>query len=430
MTSTHDTVQSAESSADWVLREYGETDPLTEDELTPRDRNVIANEINDDSNRISMVWLPDGRVKLKATEHVGILTLPSGLTIEIKPKVPETSLLEMLQYSQGIRADTIAEETRITAGREFIRALATLFEAELSDVLQRGLAKEYRERSDTEEHVRGRLDVHRQLQRQGPQPTQFECTYDELTTDTVLNQSLLYATTVLLRLLEDGRVSAALQRQRQTLQRQVTFRPVRTAELEHIELSRLANHYEDIFRLTKLILQGVYVENLQTGERASFSLLVNMNDIFEGVVEHAFEDLFAGSSMRVQGQYSSTDLVEEGYRPIRIRPDIVVKDGTDVVFVGDAKWKEDESNDREPSNDDIYQLISYQVAHDVPGALFYPSQEADIGSIYSSSLDHQLYLVEIPTTSTVGERYPETVMRSLRKSLPATVWSRDSDGAQ
>ncbi|WP_225333345.1 McrC family protein [Halomicrobium urmianum] len=430
MTVTHDTVQSAESSADWVLREYQETDPLTEDELTPRDRNVIANEINDDSDRISMVWLPDGRVKLRATQYVGILTLPSGLTIEVKPKVPETSLLEMLQYSQGIQADTIAEETSITAGREFIRALATLFETELSDVLQRGLVKEYRERSDTEEHIRGRLDVHRQLQRQGPQPTQFECTYDELTTDTVLNQSLLYATTVLLRLLEDGRVSAALQRHQQILQRQVTFRPVRTAELEYIELSRLANHYEDIFRLMKLILQGVYVENLQTGESPSFSLLVNMNDIFEGVIERVFEDLFAGSSMRVQGQYSSTDLVEEGYRPIRIRPDIVVKDGTDVVFVGDAKWKEDESNDREPSNDDIYQLISYQVAHDVPGALFYPSQEADIGSTYSSSLDHQLYLVEIPTTSTVGERYPETVMRSLRESLPTTVWSRDSNGAQ
>src|SRR5699024_11197198 len=110
--------------------------------------------------------------------------------------------------------------------------IATLYEAELADVLQRGLLREYREQTGTEQHVRGRLEVHRQLQRQGPQPTQFECRYDELTTDIVLNQAILYATTVLLRLVDDRPIGAALQRHQQTLRRTVEFRPIRPIELE------------------------------------------------------------------------------------------------------------------------------------------------------------------------------------------------------
>jgi 5-methylcytosine-specific restriction enzyme subunit McrC len=409
-------------AADWVLQEYEETDPLTEEELPESDRHIISNDINaGNRDRIEMVWLPDGRVKLRATQFVGILTLPGGLTIEIRPKVSGTNLLELLEYSQGIRADTLDERTAISEGKDFIRALATLFEAELGSVLQRGLVKEYCQHSNTEEHVRGQLNVQRQLQRQGPQPTQFECTYDELTTDTVLNQSILYATTVLLQLIEDGRVSAALQRKQQRLQRQVTLRPVRAIELEHIELSRLASHYEDIFRLTNLVLKGVYAKDLRSGKRSSFSLLVNMNDIFEGVVERVMEDVLADPARTVHSQYSTSNLVWDGPRSINIRPDIVVKDGDAVSFVGDAKWKEDEPKNREPSNGDIYQLISYQVAHGVPGALFYPAQNEVVASKYESPLEHPLQLIEVPTTSAPGEDYAETVLRSVQESLPLSV---------
>ncbi|TQR22388.1 hypothetical protein C9J85_12210 [Haloferax sp. wsp5] len=36
---------------------------------------------------------------------------------------------------------------------------------------------EYQTVSSEEKQLRGRLDVQRQLQRQGPVPTKFECTY-------------------------------------------------------------------------------------------------------------------------------------------------------------------------------------------------------------------------------------------------------------
>lgn len=89
-----------------------------------------------------------------------------------------------------MRADTFDEEVTITPGERFITAIATLYEAEFRGVIQRGLSQEYREQTGVEDHVRGRLDVQQQLQKQGPQPTKFEYSYDELTRDTVLNQAI------------------------------------------------------------------------------------------------------------------------------------------------------------------------------------------------------------------------------------------------
>lgn len=405
--------------ADIVLEEYGETDPLDGEQLPQRAQQVVENEINKgDDDRLRIEWLADGRVKLHATSYVGIVTLPGGLTIEIRPKVDNTDLLSVLQYSQGIRADTIDEETSITRGNEFIHALATLFESELADVIQRGLASEYRRHADTEDHVRGRIAVHRQLQQHGPQPTQFECNYDSLTQDTILNQSILYATELLLGLVSDSSVSNSLQRHKQVLQRVTELRPVRSVELAQVELSRLADYYTDLFRLTKLIIRGKFADKLTAGPRSTFSLLINMNDIFESILERGLTETFAEGSVQIKSQVSSDDLFQNGARKITIRPDILAVEDGKPRFVGDAKWKQDQQYSREPSNSDLYQLLSYQIAHNVPGILFYPEQNEKVASTYSSKFEYDIHLVEVPTTAVAGMSYADTVKQKLRKELP------------
>jgi 5-methylcytosine-specific restriction enzyme subunit McrC len=406
-------------TADHVITEYGETDPIDPGEFPAAARQTIKNEINEgDEDRLRIEWLPDGRVQLHATSYVGLVSLPGGLTIEIRPKVKETDLLAVLQYSQGITAETIEQQTGFTPGNEFIHALATLFESELGDVIQRGLVREYRRHSDTEDHVRGRIAVQRQLQRHGPQPTQFECSYDTLTQDTVLNQAILYAADLLLRLIGQQDVGQALQRHKQVLQRSVELRPVRPVELEGIDLSRLASHYDDLFRLTKFVLRGVYTKDLHAGSRSSFSLLVDMNAIFESVVERGLTAVFADTPVTVRTQVTKRDLLWNGARPIRIRPDVLGKADGEPVFVGDAKWKQDTDKSREPSNSDLYQLLAYQIAHDTPGILFYPAQNERVASTYQSQLGHDLHLIEVPTEPDDSQSYPETVETMIADALP------------
>lgn len=404
----------ARTRPDDVILEYGETKAFDPGRFPEAARQVVKNEINQGSDdRLAIEWLSDGRVKLHATSYVGVVSLPGGLTIEIRPKVEDAELLSLLQYSQGVQAETIEEETSLRKGNDFIRALATLFEAELDNVIQRGLIREYRRTDDTEDHVRGRIAVQRQLQRHGPQPTRFECSYDTLTQDTVLNQAILHATDLILQLIGDNHPGKALQRHKQVLQRAVELRPVSPAELNAVELSRLASHYEDLYRLTRLVLSGIYTDELRAGSRSSFSLLVNMNKIFEGIVERALDAVFEESAVSVESQEHEQNLLWGGSREIGIKPDILVVEGGATVFVGDAKWKQDSEDSREPSNNDLYQALAYQVAFDVPGILFYPAQDNRVAGTFHSPLDNDLHVVELPTQARTESTYAETVQEEL-----------------
>lgn len=410
---------------DYRLSEYEATPYLDTDQLPTVAQDAVKREINapgssDKTDRLVLEYRDDGNARIRATQHVGIVALPEGPTIEIDPKIPHTDLLGLLQYAHGIDAQTFEQETQLTGGARFIDALATLFENELDRVLTRGLHRSYRRVSRTTEHIRGRIEVQQQLQKQGPTPTAFECTYDDLTVDTTVNRGILYATTILLQLASDTNLHRALRRQQQQLRRRVELTPVRPIELESIELSRLMEHYEDLVRLTKLVLRSVHLDEFRTGDRESYALLVDMNKIFERVVERALAELGNARSWKATAQVNSTQLVSGGRRQIQIQPDVLVTDGDQPRLVGDAKWKRDdpEATSREPSTGDIYQLVSYQVAHNVPGVLWYPEQEQPLRSTYQVRGLDSLTVAEVPVCADDGEALSETIEQSVAAQLP------------
>lgn len=343
--------------------------------------------------RLEAQFNRNGEVSLKATQYVGIVSLRDGPTIEIRPKAAGTNLLHLLRYAQGVSTTTVDRNVSIQAGSTFIDALGYLFEAELSQLLDRGLHSEYQRVRATESHLRGRLDVQRQL-RQPRTSLALECEYDELTTNTVANQAILQATTILLRLARSTSLRQSLQHHRHLLRRRVSDATVSPAELNRVELTRLNDHYADVLRLTELIIRNHHIRELQTGRRESFSLLVDMNQIFERVVERAMRQAVASRpGWSVDAQHSSQNLTSGGKHTVTIRPDILIRDETDAVrYVGDAKWKLGT-----PSTGDFYQLAAYQLAYDSPGILLYPEQDGAVATETVIADRYPLALVELPT---------------------------------
>lgn len=413
------------SEADYRLREYEATPYLGPDDLPPLAQQAVEQEINttDQSKqkeRLILEYRADGNVRIRATQHVGIVALPKGPTIEIRPKIPNTDLLGLLQYAHGIDAQTFEHKTQLAGGARFIDALATLFENELDRVLTQGLHRSYSRVSRTTEHLRGRIDVQKQLQKQGPTPTAFECTYDEITVDTTINRAILYATTILLQLASEPELNRALRRHQQQLRRRVELTPVRPIELESIELNRLMGYYENLVRLTKLVLRSIHLDELRAANRDTYALLMDMNRIFETVVQRLMSELANEHGWNTTPEATSTRLVSGGQRRIQIRPDVLVTDGEFSLLVGDAKWKQDdpEGNSREPSSSDIYQLVSYQVAHDTPGVLFYPEQEQTLRSTYQVRNLDSLTVVEVPVKAGGGQHLFETIEDRVTTQLP------------
>lgn len=401
---------------DIILPEYGESEPVALSETAER---ALRTEINGgaerEGDRIGIKYQRDGRAKLKAKQYVGVVSLPEGPTIEIQPKATGTNLLYLLRYSHGVETFTAPQPTQLREGTTFIDALAAMFESELSRVIDQGVASGYRQRDDTERHLRGRLDIHRQIQRQGPKPTFFECTYDEITQDTIVNQAILYATSILTGLTRDRSISQALYQHQQLLRRRVTLRPVPPIELEQIQLNRLNAYYSDLLRLTELVIQNINISNLQIGTRASFGLLVNMNTVFERAVERACKRVIRHrNDWRVVGQDAAQSIIQGGKHTVSIKPDITIYDQDDNVrLVADAKWKIGP-----PSNADFYQIASYQLALNSPGCLIYPQQNDEIESSSRVASRYDLSLTELPTSS------PASTFDGFRSNIETSLEER------
>lgn len=411
----------AQFAADVELSEYEEHDePI---ELSEAAARMLTQEVNggDDRNgeRIKLRYNRDGEAIFTATSYVGIVSLRDGPTIQIQPKAAGTNLFSLLRYAHNTTATTFETQTPYRQGQTFLDALGALYEAELRRVLNKGLHTDYQRKSSTEQHLRGQLDLQRQLQRHPPAPTAFECTYDELTHDITANRAILYATTILLGLVSDPSISRSLQQHKQLLRRRVTLQPVTIQQVERIQLTRLSDYYEDVLRLARLVIGNVFIGELEAGASASFAMLVNMNTVFENAVERAARAAVTDrDGWRVVPQDRSQSLLTGGRHDVTLKPDVTVFDSTDSVrMVGDAKWKTSS-----PKNADFYQMTSYMLARDAPGILFYPDCNGTNMSRSVVAEQYPLELVELPTSEEAGNHgeFVTVFERAVAASLSVT----------
>ncbi len=410
--------------ADIELAEYDSSDPF---DLSESAAKMLEQEVNGGDSRkgdrIKLRYNRNGQAILTATQYVGVVSLPNGPTVEIQPKAAGTNLLYLLQYAEDTTATTFESQTSFQQGRTFFDAFGTLYEAELRRVINRGLQTDYQRQSSTENRVRGRIDLQRQLQRQSPTPSKFECTYDELTPDTEANRAILYATSILLGTVSDRSIAQSLRQHFQSLRRRVTLTPVTVSEVNAIQLNRLSEHYEDILRLARIVIGNSFIGEIEAGSSASFAMLVNMNTVFEKAVERAFETVveeWEGWEMKPQDKTRS--LLTGGKHQVTLKPDVTVYDDKNSVqLVADAKWKTDK-----PSNNDFYQMSSYMLARDAPGVLVYPdcdgmnATEAEVADQYALTLFELSTAADCDSLSEFERQFETEVKDVLQLSISKT----------
>lgn len=364
--------------------------------------------------RVRIEYGRDDTVRLHSSQYVGSIALPDGSDISITPKAAGTNFLPLLQYAHDVRATTYDEPTRATRGATFVDALGALYAAELQRILTRAPHHEYSHTERTETQLRGQLDLQRQLQRQGPSPTAFEVSYDELTSDTIANRGIYQAALRLTHLVEDEELSSQLQRQHQELRTWVSTEPVNPAQLARVETSRLNDHYDTILQLAEHVLRNSYLDSFAPAQQTSFGLLVNMNTIFENAVERAANDALQEQNEWTATPQSRIQPIATGGDPsVNMYPDVVIKRDGDIKLVADAKWKTGSI-----SQSDIYQMTSYMLAHDVPGILLYPQQGGEMETSYRVDDRQDLLVREVATQrSPVDSSFSAAFIEDFRTTL-------------
>jgi len=314
-----------------------------------------------------------GAYDIRPGSWIGAVNL-GGLTIEIQPKLPIDRVMFLISYALDPRC---WKQTDFEFQRQdsLVEAIIPGFVAHVRRAFQRGVLQGYRAEEDSLNTVRGRIRFDDQIRRRYGVMPPVEVRYDEFTTDITENRLIRAAIVRLVRLrIRSAEVRRSL-RTFDTLLENVRHMHFDPRRLPQIHYTRLNQHYRPAVELAKLILQSTAFE-LAAGTIAASSFLVDMNKVFEDFVVVALRDALRVSERTFpQGCRGKSLYLDEAGR-IGLEPDISWWNGQTCTFVGDVKYKR--INATGVKHPDIYQLLAYTMAADLPaGLLIYAAGEEE-----------------------------------------------------
>ena len=347
------------------LREYEESEPHR---LSGAERDALKEVLP--SVAIQPATGKDGEYRLTPGSTVGAVEA-GELSVLIEPKIGIPKLLSLACYAQS-KFKPRGELFDFRREDALPDVLARALSAAARRAFSRGLLHGYRTEEEALYTVRGRIRFAEQIRRRFGVPVPVEVRYDEFTDDILENRLVGAATTRLGAMtLRSGEARRGLGWTAGMLDNvsPIEFPPNAVPE---IGFDRLNEHYREVIALSRLVLRHTAFESGRGEVRAS-GFLMDMNVVFQEFVTVALrEALRVSNDVFLEKTISSLD---EGGR-VRLRPDLTWWRGGECVFVGDAKYK-NVTGERVP-NADLYQLLAYVTALDLPGGLLvYAKGEAD-----------------------------------------------------
>ena len=297
-----------------------------------------------------------------------------GLSVLIRPKIEIEQLISLACYRDW---RDLVQSSDFDFPEEWALpdVIAAMFAAAAEKAFARGLLHGYVEREEALQTVRGRIRFDEQIRRRFGLPLPVEVRYDEFTDDVLPNRLVKAANRRLRRAgLRDtarsretrrrlGRIDALLDG--------VSLCDYPPNAVPEVKFDRLNQHYKRVVELSRLILRQDRFEAMRGKFRAS-GFLMDMNKVFQDFVTVALREKLGlsadefRSDKRLAGHLAEKDPTK-GNR-IALYPDISWWEGKRCVFVGDAKYKRIRKDARVP-NADLYQILAYATALDLPGGL-------------------------------------------------------------
>ena len=351
---------SAKAMREIDLREYVESTPLG---LSVAERDALAH--RDLGLTIAPVDGTADQYTLKPGATVGAVEV-GGLSVRIAPKIGIRQLLSLACYAIGqIRLQ--AREFDFPEHAALPDALARAFGAAARRAFARGLLHGYRTEEDALPAVRGRIRFGDQIRRRFAVPLPVEVRYDEFTADILLNRLVKAAAHHLGRLgLRSREARSGVAWVAESLG-DVSLAAFPRGAVPEIGFDRLNEHYRTVATLARLVLRHGAFEADRGRVRAS-GFLMDMNQVFQEFVTVALREAL-GVSERTFRERSVGPLDDEGRVPLQ--PDLTWRDRSRWTFVGDVKYKR---IDVRVPNADLYQLLAYATALNLPGGLLVYAQ--------------------------------------------------------
>ena len=317
----------------------------------------------------------DNFYHLKPAAIVGAVEA-GNISLLIRPKIAIAQLLSLACYAMGHFRQQ--ENPFNFAERETLPdALALSLNFMARRAFARGLLHGYRVRAESLYTVRGRIRFDEQLRRRYNVPLPVAVRYNEFTADIRENQLIKAAADRLSRLgLHSTPARSGLAWVVGNLDK-VFWTEYPANAVPEVEFDRLNEHYRGAVALARLILRHSAFEATR-GEVRAAGFLMDMNRVFQEFVTVALREVLGvPKSAFAEREIASLDKDKR----ISLRPDLVWWEGGKPCFVGDVKYKnlKRDAEDTSIRNSDLYQLLAYVTALNLPGGmLIYAQGEAEV----------------------------------------------------
>ena len=296
---------------------------------------------------------------------IGALEL-GDLSVSIRPKLDISRVLFLASYALGA-FELQVPRFHFTDAESLVEALVPAYVSAARRAFGRGLLHGYRTQEDPLYTVRGRIVVSEQLRRRFDIPLPVEVRYDEFTDDILANRLVKAAAAVLGAMhIHDPHALDGLRWMNASLGRVslVRFAP---DDIPSLTFDRLNEHYREVVELSRLILRYRAFE-LDRGNVRASGFLLDMNEVFQEFVTRALRESLQVSDRTLRSDKAlPRGLTLDMEERVRLKPDLSWWDGSQCTFVGDAKYKR--IHDERVPNADLYQMLAYVTALDLPGGL-------------------------------------------------------------
>lgn len=318
----------------------------------------------------------------RTTQWVGVVQIP-GAQVEILPKIDvlvgadakpqdeqaqyeaRRNLLYMLSVSGDIPVRSRDVARLAIRQAPLSETLAAIFADRLRQELLRGPQRAYLEHEANLRSFKGKLLVARQVLHNAAHRERFFCRFDEFSDDTLMNRIFRASCRVLLRVTRTPATQDVIH-QCLLLLDGVTDTEVQSADFDRIAITRQNERFEDVLRFCRLLLSG-RTPTIQAGGTQTFSLLFDMNKVFERFVavflRRYVVPRLTGVLLFPQATQRTRHLMESnGAGVLRLQPDLLLEGPENCRLVMDTKWKLLAAGRRGRggvSEADLYQLYAY-----------------------------------------------------------------------
>lgn len=376
-----------------------------------------------------------GAKSIRAQQVVGVIAA-DGCTLEILPKIDglgdgQSSVSQAAIRKNLVNMLAVVLDLEIASGRitelgwqqdNLLEVLIRLFCNKLFDAVHRGMPRRYIPCEEDLPMLRGRLDVMRQFSTLAASPQKLASRFDDLSPDIALNQIMKAAVIKLLRLSRSAENLRKL-RELKLAFADISDVPVPALRWEKVVLDRTNSRWRELLALARLLL-GNRFQTTTTGSGQGFSLLFEMNTLFEEYVGRTLRKALAGTDLTVHLQggrrYCLAELRDDelstGIERFMTKPDIIIRRLGQPVMIIDTKWKRlaasiDDAK-QGVSQSDVYQMMAYGRLYECPRLmLLYPHHD-ELGQPEGKLNQHRINgSSDILATATIG-------LSDLRQSAP------------